>query len=241
MECVYGQRPNYCACGDKCRYLTRTQLGPNPAPFDVDFGKPIVQATPDSPWSNSAFVERAEKMHGIGMTGVVPEEFKSSPYSYSESPESVAIDEVRAKAIERVRKSGIFLTPEPSPWTPAGVIENLPHDMPTAPQLGTNPKDLLDGRKDDSGKLPWHLLPFDALRAIVTILQFGAVKYAPRNWEKGMDWDRPFAALIRHLTSWWEREPHDHDTGKSHLWHAGCMLIFLIAYEIRGIGKDTRP
>lgn len=103
------------------------------------------------------------------------------------------------------------------------------------------PKDTLGGRKDDTGKLPWHLIPWDAVRSIVKVLQFGAAKYAPRNWEKGMDWDRPFAALMRHLTSWWEREPCDPDTGKSHLWHAGCMLFFLIAYEIRGVGKDTRP
>lgn len=105
--------------------------------------------------------------------------------------------------------------------------------MSHEPQLG--------GRKDDTGKLPWHLLPWDAVRSIVKVLQFGAAKYAPRNWEKGMDWERPYAACIRHLTDWWERAPSDPETGFSHLWHAGCCIVFLIAYEIRGVGKDTRP
>jgi hypothetical protein len=102
-------------------------------------------------------------------------------------------------------------------------------------------RDTMPGRKDDHHKDPWHLLPFDAVRCIVVVLAFGARKYAPRNWENGMDWSRPFAALMRHLTAWWEGEKVDADTGFSHLWHAGCCVLFLIAYEIRGIGRDDRP
>ena len=98
-----------------------------------------------------------------------------------------------------------------------------------------------EGRKDDQGKDPWHLAPWDAFRAIVKVLNFGAGKYAPRNWERGMAWSRPYGALIRHLTSWWEGEAADAETGYSHLWHAGCCVAFLIAYEIRGIGEDDRP
>ncbi|RBP03782.1 hypothetical protein DFR50_14230 [Roseiarcus fermentans] len=97
------------------------------------------------------------------------------------------------------------------------------------------------GRKDDSGKDPWHLLPFDAVRAIVKVLAHGAKKYEPRNWERGMDWERPYAACLRHLTAWWDREEGDPETGFSHLWHAGCCIVFLIAFELRGIGRDTRP
>lgn len=100
---------------------------------------------------------------------------------------------------------------------------------------------LTEGRKDDHAKDPWHLAPFDAFRAIVNVLRFGADKYAPRNWEKGMAWSRPFSAMQRHLTQWWEGESKDPETGMSHLWHAGCCAVFLIAYELRGIGTDDRP
>ena len=105
----------------------------------------------------------------------------------------------------------------------------------------TGPLTLTGGRKDDQGKTPWHLFPWDAAEAICRVLEFGAKKYAPRNWEKGMDWDRPFSACIRHLTSWHQGEAKDAETGLSHLWHAGCCILFLISYEIRGIGQDSRP
>lgn len=98
-----------------------------------------------------------------------------------------------------------------------------------------------EGRKEDSGKDPWHLAPWDAFRAITKILDFGAKKYAPRNWEQGMAWSRPYSALMRHITSWWEGEKADPETGFSHLWHAGCCVVFLIAYELRGAGTDDRP
>lgn len=98
-----------------------------------------------------------------------------------------------------------------------------------------------EGRKDDTGKDPWHLIPWDSIRCIVKILEFGAKKYSDRNWENGMMWSRPFSACIRHLTAWWEHDPGDPETGFSHLWHAGCCILFLITYELRHIGTDDRP
>lgn len=57
----------------------------------------------------------------------------------------------------------------------------------------------MEGKKLDDGKLPWHLVPGDALEEIIEILDFGAKKYAPRNWEKGMSYSRLFSAMIRHM------------------------------------------
>lgn len=99
----------------------------------------------------------------------------------------------------------------------------------------------MEGVKFDTGKDPWHLLPWDAARGIVKVLAFGAGKYGDRNWEHGMAWSRPFSALQRHLTAWWEGERCDPETGYSHLWHAGCCMVFLISFEIRGVGTDDRP
>lgn len=96
-------------------------------------------------------------------------------------------------------------------------------------------------RKNDSQKDPWQLLPWDALRGIVKVLAFGANKYDARNWEKGMEWDRVWRAAIEHLTEWFQHGKPDPETGYSHLWHAGCCVLFLIAYELRGIGTDNRP
>lgn len=97
------------------------------------------------------------------------------------------------------------------------------------------------GIKHDQHKDPWHLLPWDAVRGIVRVLAFGAGKYGDRNWENGLAWSRCHSAAIRHLSSWWQREGRDPETGYSHLWHAGCCILFLIAYEMRKTGTDDRP
>lgn len=100
-----------------------------------------------------------------------------------------------------------------------------------------------DSMKKDFNKDPWHLLPWDAVGALVKVIAFGAKKYEPRGWESngGMEYSRLFSATQRHLTAWFNGEKQDSDTGYSHLWHAGTCILFLIAYEIRGIGKDDRP
>jgi len=109
---------------------------------------------------------------------------------------------------------------------------------------------MSDGRKDDQGKLPMELIAPEMLFALATILKFGAEKYAARNWEKGMSWGRVFGALMRHMWAWWAGKGPtsenflfgelDDETGCSHLWHAACCIMFLVAYEDRKVGKDDR-
>ena len=100
---------------------------------------------------------------------------------------------------------------------------------------------MADGNKYDDGKPAMDLLPPELLTAVADVLQYGAQKYEPRNWEKGMRWGRVFAALMRHMWAWWAGENIDKETGKSHLHHAACCIAFLIAYEARGVGTDDRP
>ena len=108
----------------------------------------------------------------------------------------------------------------------------------------------MTGIKYDADKVRMDLLPPELLFAVAEILTFGAKKYADRNWEKGMSWGRVYGALMRHLWAWWGGKGPttksflfgdlDAETGKSHLWHAGCCIAFLIAYEERSIGTDDR-
>ena len=97
------------------------------------------------------------------------------------------------------------------------------------------------GRKDDTRKLPYHLLAPEFLEGTAAVLDYGQKKYAPRNWERGMSWSRPFSALMRHMWAWWRGEANDPETGISHLYHAACCLMFLAAYEERKSGFDDRP
>lgn len=100
---------------------------------------------------------------------------------------------------------------------------------------------IAEGRKDDAGKLPYHLIAPELLDATAAVLAFGAAKYAPRNWEAGMGWHRPFSAMMRHMWAWWRGETADPETGFSHLHHAACCIMFLVAYEARSVGEDDRP
>lgn len=98
-----------------------------------------------------------------------------------------------------------------------------------------------EGTKDDGGKARMELIAPELMFGTAAVLTFGAEKYGDRNWEKGMAWSRVFGALQRHLWAWWRGEQYDGETGMPHLWHASCCLMFLIAYELRGTGKDDRP
>ena len=99
---------------------------------------------------------------------------------------------------------------------------------------------MTEGNKYDGDKLPIDLIPPEMLTALASVLKYGAIKYEPRNWEKGMRWGRVFAALMRHMWAWWRGESNDEETKMSHLWHAACCIAFLVAYEARGIGQDDR-
>ena len=101
----------------------------------------------------------------------------------------------------------------------------------------------MEGVKHDQGKLPWELLPWDAVRVVVEVLLFGKKKYAARNWESGISYSRLYAAAIRHLTAWFqEGEDVDPETGISHLAHASCCILFLLAFVVRGMEDwDDRP
>lgn len=108
-----------------------------------------------------------------------------------------------------------------------------------------------EGRKDDQAKVRIELVAPEFILGTADVLTFGATKYGDRNWEKGMKWSRCFGAMMRHMWCWWGAKQVatktnfllgdlDMETGRSHLWHASCCLMFLVAYEERGIGEDDR-
>lgn len=98
-----------------------------------------------------------------------------------------------------------------------------------------------DDMKRDGGKPRTDLLPVKPLLEIARVLEFGADKYGERHWEAGMDWERPYAATLRHLFAWQNGETADLETGLNHLAHAACELLFLLEYAATGAGTDNRP
>jgi dATP/dGTP diphosphohydrolase len=86
--------------------------------------------------------------------------------------------------------------------------------------------------KFDDDKVPLDLLSPYFEDAIAQVLAFGAKKYSRWNWIKtGFKTSRLEAAIRRHINAWKCGEELDSESGLPHLWHAGCMLMFLIHQE----------
>lgn len=94
------------------------------------------------------------------------------------------------------------------------------------------------GRKDDSSKRRYSLLPKGAVNSVVDVLEFGSKKYADNNWQKVPSArTRYYDAAMRHIDAWWNGELLDLDKGDQkgshlpHLAHAICCLMFLMWFD----------
>jgi hypothetical protein len=107
-----------------------------------------------------------------------------------------------------------------------------PYGYKIADEVKASQNATTGGRKFDGGKLQYGLIPPNALKATVEILTFGAEKYEPDNWKWVPDSKRRyFDAAQRHLWAWKCGEQNDQETGKNHLAHALCCLMFLYEHD----------
>lgn len=99
------------------------------------------------------------------------------------------------------------------------------------------------GKRYDEGKIRLDLIPADALRAVAQVMTMGAAKYGERNFERGMLWSKALGPLLRHVNARQLGEKYDKESGLPHLAHAACNVLFLLAYELRGLDHldDLEP
>jgi hypothetical protein len=103
------------------------------------------------------------------------------------------------------------------------------------------------GRRLNAGKLPMHLVPTSLVRNVAAVLGKGAEKYAPRNWEKGMELSIPYACAMRHLLAWMDGEDNDPESGLPHLAHVATNAAFILEYQQQiaagslPTSRDDRP
>jgi hypothetical protein len=85
-------------------------------------------------------------------------------------------------------------------------------------------------------------IPRNELVGVATVLGFGAAKYAPRGWEKGIEFSRVFSAAARHAEAWARGELLDPESGYPHAWHFWCNVVFIVTFTSRGrTDLDDRP
>ncbi len=83
------------------------------------------------------------------------------------------------------------------------------------------------GDKNDDGKNRLDLIPPAATEGVGLVLTFGAKKYAPYNWTKGIKYSKIIAAMKRHLLAIESGEDRDQESGLLHADHIACNAAFL--------------
>jgi uncharacterized HAD superfamily protein len=101
-------------------------------------------------------------------------------------------------------------------------------------------KPLVDeGLRYNESKIRHDLLEPYAINELAKVFTVGAEKYAPGNWEKGMNWTTVLASLKRHINAFEQGE--DYDKGLSpeleekygkmyHMAHAAWNALALVSY-----------
>jgi hypothetical protein len=118
-------------------------------------------------------------------------------------------------------------------------IESL--NYPKTVKPGVFSPDKTQADRHNTGKIPLHLVPPDAINAIAKVLDFGSKKYALRNWEKGANYSVPYASLMRHLLAFWEGEDNDPESNLPHLYHVLMNAAMLVRYFEQHKDLDDRP
>lgn len=98
-----------------------------------------------------------------------------------------------------------------------------------------------EGRKEDAGKLRFDLFPVGPLEELARVFTIGAQKYNDRNWERGLQFGRVFAALMRHAWAWWRGEQNDPEDGQHHLSSVAWCALALMELEDTHPELDDRP
>jgi len=97
-----------------------------------------------------------------------------------------------------------------------------------------------EGNRFNAGKLKWSLVSWRALEPLVQVLMFGAKKYDPHNWKRGLKYTEVTESLQRHLNSFIEGEDYDKESKLSHVGHILCNAMFLSYMTIFRKDMDDR-
>lgn len=99
--------------------------------------------------------------------------------------------------------------------------------------------------KFDAGKPEFQLIAqfYEDLGVCNEVLEMGAKKYGRDNWKKGRspeDIQRYKNAALRHIFASMNGEPIDAESGRPHLYHALCSLLFVSWHERHHIRSGIR-
>ncbi len=97
------------------------------------------------------------------------------------------------------------------------------------------------GLRLNTGKCMLELIPPEWVWALGDVFTQGAIKYAIRNWERGMRWAICVGCALRHIFKFCVGQRYDDETGCHHLAMAAWNCLALMSYDLRGIGENDLP
>lgn len=90
----------------------------------------------------------------------------------------------------------------------------------------------------NTGKPRWSLVHFKSLIPLVRSLEFGARKYDPENWKKGLNKKELLESIQRHLAAMFDGEEIDKESGISHIGHIQCNAMFYVYMLDNNLGNE---
>lgn len=94
------------------------------------------------------------------------------------------------------------------------------------------------GLRFNTGKNMIELLPLEWIWGVAMVTTRGSIKYAVRNWERGMKWSYLVGCAFRHMIKFVCGERYDKETGCHHLAMCAWNVLALMSYDIRQIGEN---
>lgn len=80
--------------------------------------------------------------------------------------------------------------------------------------------------RNNANKLRWDLFDFKSAEETLKVLEFGANKYSPNNWKKGLNREEILESTMRHLIALFNGEEVDPESGLPHTGHINCNIMF---------------
>lgn len=92
----------------------------------------------------------------------------------------------------------------------------------------------------NQSKLRWNLVDFQSTAEMLKVLEFGANKYAPDNWKKGLHREETLESIQRHLIELFNNKEFDDESKLHHMGHIMCNAMFYLYHHRNNSFAKTR-